>query len=139
MTQRARRAYFLPAQSPAQAQRGFPAPLNQTETRAAYGQPFGNVAPFGGKILVQPRRRDLGASGYVPNFGKPFSNPIGAGVVALNRPQPSYGISSEYIAHALFWSSQTIPTTIPMGPLVSRDTMQALLGTINIKAVLPTA
>src|SRR5690348_9199441 len=115
----ASRAFFLPAQSAAQRQRGFPSPLNAQESRAAYGCYFRNVPPFGGRIMVQPRRNDMGAAGFVNNFGQVFVNPIGAGVVALNRPQASYGKAGEYINHTIFWSQQTIPTTIPLGPLVS--------------------
>lgn len=133
------RAWFLPAVSAQQRQRGFPSPLNAEETRAANGAAFGNVPPFGGVVMAMPRRNDLGAAGFVPNFGRPLVNPIGAGVVALHRPQASYGSSGQYVDHTIFWATQTIPTTIPMGPLVSPQTMQALLGTINVQAAVRTA
>jgi hypothetical protein len=134
----AKRAWFLPGVSAQQRQRGFPSPLNAQETRAANGAPLRQVPPFGGVVMAMPRRNDIGAAGYVPNFGRPLVNPIGAGIYAPNRPQASYGSAGQYVNHTIFWAQQTIPTTIPLGPLVSPQTLKALLGTVNVQAAVRT-
>lgn len=131
-----KRSWFAPEQCRSQAQRGYPMPLNGCETRAAAGQPWADMSGFGGSIAVMPRREDMGAAGFVQNFGKVLTNPIGAGVVALHRPQASYGVAGQYVAHTIFWASQTIPTSIPHGSLVSPQQMLDLLGTVNVQAAM---
>lgn len=127
---------FFPPPSPSRTQRGFPMPGGQPETRAAAGMPWPLVAPFGGVIMVQPRRSDMGAAGFVMNFGKVLTDPIGAGVVAPHRPQAYYGQAGQYIDHTIFWAQRTIPTTIPLGPLTTPAELQALLGRVNVQAAI---
>jgi hypothetical protein len=129
-------AIFQPGVDATQAQRGTPQPEGFDQMR---NPPWSHRAPFGGTIFCAPRRSDMGAAGYVSNFGLLFTNPIGAGIVAPNRPQASYGLAGQYIAHTIFWAQQTIPTSIQMGPLTSPDVMLALLGTVNIQAAMRTA
>ncbi len=131
------RSWFRPA-SPAGGQRGFGTPLGVRETRQAAGQPWPLMPGYGYAIPSQTSRSDMGADGTVNSFGKVLTNPIGAGVVACYRPQASYGMAGQYIDHTIFWASQTIPTTIPLGPLVSPQTLAALLGTVNVQAAVRT-
>lgn len=134
------RRFFCPSSVNAQRQRGFPMPLGADETRAFAGRPLRNDVPMqSGPIRVQPGRSDMGARGYVNIFGQVGTNPIGAGVVAMNRPQPFYGPAGEYVENTIFWVSQAIPTSIPQGPLVSPATMAALLGAVNVQAAVRTA
>lgn len=135
----ATRRWFRPASCNSQRQRGFPMPLGDDETRAAAGRPFRQVPMQSGPIFVQPQRNDLGAAGVVTVMGQIATNPIGAGICVPNRPQYSYGIAAQYIQGVMFWAQQTIPTTIPMGPLTSPAEMAALLGTVNVQAAVRVA
>lgn len=114
-------------------QRGMPAPENAAQRR---WPPFAMSAPFGGSIMTQTRRYDLGAAGFVPNFGTVFANPIGAGVVCRYSLKPSYGPSGQYIHGTIFWASQTIPTSIRVSGLTGPAEMAALLGTVNVQAAV---
>jgi hypothetical protein len=81
---------------------------------------------------------DRGAAAVVQNFGKVLTNPIGAGIVALNRPQASYGRASEYHYGSLWWTSQNIPTSVDLTSLVSADDLSAALGPLNVQAAVRT-
>lgn len=132
----AKRRWFSPGSCSSQRQRGFPMPLGQDETREASGRPLRPTMAQSFPIFVHPARSDMGARGVVSLFGQTFVNPIGAGVYAPNRPQASYGIAGQYVDHTIFWAQQTIPTTIPMGPLTSPAELAALLGIVNVQAAL---
>lgn len=130
-----KRRWFSPGTVSSQRQRGFPMPLGAGEER---NPPWEQYGAFGGVWFGIPRRNDLGAAGFTPNFGTVFVNPIGAGVVALHRPQASYGLAGQYIEHIIFWAQQTIPTSVKLGALTTPQEMQALLGTINVQAAVRT-
>ena len=98
-----------------------------------------NTPPaYGLPIFVETPYYDRGAAAFVPNFGKVLTNPIGAGVVALHRPQASYGPSAEYENGALWWVSQAVPTSIGLQGLTDPDTLAALLGQTSVQAVVRT-
>lgn len=132
------RTWFSPA-SPAGRQRGYPQPLSPAQSYAAAGAVPPQPVMFGGVILVANRRSDMGAAGYAPVFGRVASNPIGAGIVAAHRPQPSYGVAGQYLDHTIFWAQQTIPTSVPFASLTGPAQLAALLGTVNVQAAVRTA
>lgn len=78
----------------------------------------------------------LGAAALAPQFGHVPVNPIGAGLPATARPQASYGSAGRYVAGTVFWAAQTVPTSVPLGPLVSAQTLAALLGRMNVRAAV---
>lgn len=120
-----------------EGQRGYGAPEDDSQRRPA--GTWGNDVPaHGGAIMVWTPYYDRGAAAYVPNFGKVLTNPIGAGIVALQRPQASYGESAQYLNGAIWWTSQAIPTSVYLDPLTSPDVLAALLGQVQVQAVVRT-
>ncbi len=77
-----------------------------------------------------------GAAAYVPITGKVLTNPIGAGIVAMQRPQASYGPAGEYINGAIWWTSQQVPTTVDLNGLISPEQIAALVGDMNVQAMV---
>jgi len=123
--------------SPAGEQRGFPSPASKRQGRPANALP--NKPPmFGGVYQHYTPYYDRGAAAYVPNFGKVLSNPIGAGIVALQRPQASYGTSGQYANGAIYWANQSIPTSIHPQGLTDPEELAAILSTLEIQAVVRT-
>lgn len=130
------RTWFKPSSAQSE-QRGFPAPQNAAQRRPAGSMP--NVPPLSGMpTAVWTPYYDRGSAAWVQNFGKVLVNPIGAGIVALNRPQASYGMSSQYENGALWWTSQVIPTSINPQGLSDPQELAALLGSLNVQAVVRT-
>ena len=120
---------------PADRQRGMPSPQNKAQARPKGSMP--NKPPiFGGVIMVETPYYDRGAAAYVPNFGYTLTNPIGAGVVALHRPQASYGLSGQYLNGSIWWTSQIIPTSVSLQGLTSPKVLEALLGTLRVQGVV---
>lgn len=118
-------------------QRGFPSPLDMLQRRPKGAMP--NVPPaFGGVGYNVTPDMDRGASAFVPITGKVLYNPIGAGVVVNHRPQASYGSSGEYADGAIWWVSQTIPTSVNLQGLTSPQELANLLDGIQIQAVVRT-
>jgi hypothetical protein len=130
------RSWAAPS-NPTDSARGFPAPASTAQSRPPGSMP--NVPPIMGEhIDVETVRFSRGALRWVPNFGKVLYNPIGAGVVALYRPQAFYGPSGQFAANAIWWASQTIPTSVKLTGLNSPQELLALLGTTNVQAVVRT-
>jgi hypothetical protein len=77
-----------------------------------------------------------GTARDVPNFGKVLTNPIGAGVVALHRPQASYGQAAQYYAGTIWWTPQAIPTSVNLSGLTSPDALAAILGPLYVQAAV---
>lgn len=122
---------------PQSAQRGFPSPQNNGQRRPAGSMP--NVPPpFGGVYQHYTPYYDRGAAAYVPNFGKLLTNPIGAGVVALYRPQASYGEAAQYINGAIWWTSQVVPTSINLQGLTDPQELVDIFDNVQIQAVVRT-
>lgn len=88
-------------------------------------------------VYVYTPYYDRGAAAYAPNFGKVLSNPIGAGIYAPYRIQASNGQPAQYFNRALFWTSQVIPTSLHLGGLNDAASLKAILGTLNVEAVVP--
>lgn len=128
------RSWMNPS-APADEQRGFPAPQNNGQRRPAGS--MSNVPPVSGlPIAVETPYYDRGAAAFVQNYGKVLYNPIGAGIVALNRPQASYGQSSEYVNGSIWWTSQAVPTTVNLQGLVDPDALASIIDGINLEAVV---
>jgi hypothetical protein len=120
----------------ANAQRGFPEPEALGQRR----QPAWPItAPFAGVAQIHTRPYSRGAAGYVPIAGIVYSNPIGSGVVSTARPRASYGRSSVYVNHTIFWTFNTAPISVPLHGLSSPDVVNALIAQGQVDAVLPTA
>jgi hypothetical protein len=117
------------------AQRGMPDAQNAAQHRPIGSMPNHPIVQGRAWTTTTPYY-DRGAAAVVQNFGKLLTNPIGAGVVVLNRPQASYGRSSEYHYGALWWTSQNIPTSIDLSSLVSTDDLSAALGPDNAPAAI---
>lgn len=131
------RSWFAPSMSRS-AQRGTPAPENPGQRRPDGSMP--NVPPiFGGVAYVETPYYSRGAAAYVPNTGKVLTNPIGGGVVALHRPQASYGPAAQYADGAIWWSSQVIPTSIDLQGLTDPAALAAILDPLQIQAVVRVA
>jgi len=121
--------------SPSGEQRGMAPAASPAQMRPAGSMP--NEPPiYGGSIEVYTPYYSRGADAYVQNYGKVLTNPIGAGIVALQRPQASYGQASEYHNGAIWWTNQTIPTSVGMQGLTSPEVMEALLGMVNVQAAV---
>jgi hypothetical protein len=117
--------------------RGFPAPIAPAQARPAGSMP--NVPPVTGRhVDVETVPFSRGALRWVPNFGKVLYNPIGAGVVALYRPQAFYGPAGQFAANAIWWAPQSIPTSVRLTGLNTPAELAALLGTTNVQAVVRT-
>lgn len=120
-----------------ESQRGFPSPEAANQERPPGSMP--NVPPiFGDVIFTETPYYDRGAEAFVPNFGYVLTNPIGAGIVALQRPQASYGEAAEYHNGSIWWRSQDIPTSVGLQPLDTGEDLSALLGPVNVQAAFPT-
>lgn len=119
-------------------QQGFPAVESDPQRRPPGSMP--NVPPLqpAQAIMVWTPYYDRGADAYVPNYGKVLYNPIGAGVVALYRPQASYGPAGQYINDAIWWTSQAIPTSVNLQGLTDPFGLAEILDDIEVQAVVRT-
>jgi hypothetical protein len=134
------RRTFLGARAPTRGvtgQQGFPPVEDAAQARPPGSMP--NVPPIHGEaIMVWTPYYDRGAAAYVPNYGKLLVNPIGAGIVALSRPQATYGRAAQYLNGALWWTSQDIPTSVNLQGLTDPYALAAILDDIEIEAVVRT-
>jgi len=119
------------------SQRGYPSPEDMEQARPP-GTLDAYAPAYGGNIPVWTPYYDRGAAAVVQNYGKVLYNPIGAGVVALQRPQASYGESGQYADGAIWWTSQVIPTTIAPQSLTDPQELTALLSDFEVQAVYRT-
>lgn len=127
-------SWLFPA-SPRSMQSGQPEPENALQMRPPGSMP--NVPVIDGIVdyVVSPEF-SRGAGRFVPNMGYVLTNPIGAGVVAMQRPQASYGPAGEYIDGAIFWTAQTVPTSVDLNGLLGPEQVQALVGNMNVQAMV---
>lgn len=121
--------------NPRDGQAGQPEPENALQHRPPGSMP--QVPPIFGEVAqVWTPEYSRGAAAYVPNTGTLFTNPIGAGIVAMQRPQGSYGPSGQYVDHTIFWATQVVPTSVHLSGLATPDEILALLGQMNVQAAL---
>ena len=129
---------WLFPQSPRGGQAGQPEPFNALQHRPPGS--MDNVPPiFGGVDYNWTPEYSRGAGAYVPITGKLLTNPIGAGIVAMQRPQASYGPSGKYVDHAIWWTSQAVPTTVDLNGLLSAEQVEALVGNMSVQAMVRVA
>lgn len=122
---------------PSGGQQGYPDPLGPGQRRPAGSMP--NVPLVSGlPIPVTTPYFSRGAAATVQNYGKVLTNPIGAGVVAQHRPQASYGPAAQYVNGAIWWTSQGIPTSVNLQGLTDPAVLAAMLGSVNVQAVIRT-
>jgi len=121
--------------SPRSMQSGQPEPENALQHRPPGSMP--NVPPLSGITGMKwTREYSRGAGAYVPQTGYVLTNPIGAGIVAMQRPQASYGPAGEYQNGAIWWTSQAVPTTVDLNGLLSAEEVQALVGNMSVQAMV---
>lgn len=131
-------SWLLGRKKPSDSQIGFPDPYDPAQARPA-GQMDNYPSPVSGlPQMVYTPYFDRGAAAYVPNYGKVLYNPVGAGVVALHRPKAFYGGAAQYIDHALWWTSQVIPTSLNTQGLTDPEGLSEILDSITVQAVYPT-
>lgn len=131
------RRTFWDALRPSGGQQGYPDPMGPGQERPAGSMP--NSVPYSGLPSFGPvMRQSYGTAGLAPQYGKVLTNPIGAGVVAMHRPQASYGVAAQYVNGAIWWASQTIPTSVNLQGLTDPAQLAAVLGPINVKAAIRT-
>lgn len=126
------RSFFQPSGHQG-TQAGQPAPGGPGQGREGWGP---GVAPDGRPMYVRGPRFSEGTARDVPNYGKVLVNPIGAGIVALHRPQASYGQAAQYYAGTIWWTPQAIPTSINMQGLTSPKALEAVLGPLYVQAAI---
>ncbi len=130
-------SWLFPA-NPASEQRGFAEPQNALEHRPPGSMP--NEPPIFGNVYQNyTPYYSRGAAAYVPNFGYVLTNPIGAGVVALQRPQAFYGPAAEYQDGSIWWTSQAVPTAVHLQGLTNPHELAALLSQMEVQAVVRVA
>ena len=130
------RSFFAPFLG-SNAQRGMPSPEDRFQERPEGSMP--NDPPiFGGVYQHYTPYYDRGAAAYVPNFGYVLTNPIGAGVVNLYRPQASYGPSGQYYDEAIWWTNQVTPTSVNLQGLTDPAALEAIVGQTNVIAMVRT-
>jgi hypothetical protein len=115
------------------SQAGFPVPGSPGQQRRGWGP---GPAPQPRPFFVRGPRFSEGTQRDVPNVGRVYSNPIGAGVVALHRPQASYGNAAQYVNGTIWWTSQGIPTSVRLSGLTNPAALAAVLGPINVQAAV---
>lgn len=132
------RRTFFGTRTPVNVQQGMAAPLAPNQRRSRGEMP--NSAPLQPGVLEQVWTPffSRGAAAFVPQTGKVLTNPIGAGVVALHRPLPSYGSSGQYIDNAIWWTNQVIPTTINLQGLTDAEELNDIVGSLNVQAMVRT-
>lgn len=124
------RSWFAPSGSHgSQAGQDAPGP-----NRAGWVQ--SGFYPDGRPHYVRGPDFSKGTARDVPNFGKVLTNPIGAGVVALHRPQASYGQAAQYVAGTIWWTPQGIPTSVNLQGLTSPEALAAVLGPLYVQAAI---
>lgn len=96
------------------------------------------VQPFGGVVYHETPNYSRGAAAYVPGTPIVPSNPIGAGIFAPFRPRPYYAAPGVYEADAVWWLSQSIPTTVKLQGLTTAEALAAVLGPTYVKAAVRT-
>lgn len=116
------------------SQAGQPAPGGPSQGQDGWVQ--SGFTPDGRPHYVRGPDYSKGTARDVPNYGKVLTNPIGAGVVALFRPQASYGQAAQYYNGAIWWTPQAIPTSIPTQGLTSPAAMRELLGDLYVQAAV---
>lgn len=122
-------------------QRGQPSPGNAAQRRPTAGSyAMNNVPPiFGGRIPVETPYFSRGTAAIVNNYGKVLYDPIGAGVVAMHRPQASYGVPGQFIDSQIFWANQVIPTSVNLQGLTDPEALAEVLGEFNVYAAVRVA
>ena len=127
-------SWLFPA-NPRGAQAGQPEPLSALQHRPPGSMPA-NPPLYGGVGYNYTPEYSRGAGAYVPITGKVLTNPIGAGVVAMQRPQASYGPAGKYVDGAIWWTSQDIPTSVDLTGLLSAEQIAELVGQMNVQAMV---
>jgi len=132
-----RRTWFRPGSLRGSA-RGMPQPLNAAQRRPVDTMNNYGYDQTGLPTLTWTPYFSRGADAWAPTYGKVFTNPIGAGIQVLHRPQASYGGAAQYANGALWWTSQTIPTSINLQGLTDPQVLADQLGDVLVQAVVRT-
>ena len=115
--------------SPHAAMRGSPVPLSWWQQRSVPRVP----TPMQSMPLwLQSRSYDRGAGAYAPKFGTIPINPIGAGIYAPYKLPVIAGPGARYQFGAIWFDVQAVPTSMPINPGMSSQTLAALLATSHV-------
>jgi hypothetical protein len=117
------------------AMQGQPSPMSwwqrrQIPQRPTYPQPM--------HTLRQGMVFDRGADAFAPQFGKLHFNVIGAGIPSTYKLPPIAGPGATYMAAAIWFGVQAIPTSVRMNPTVPIETINALLAQSRATAAYQT-
>lgn len=134
-----KRTFFNPS-SGANLNRGQPSPESRAQSRGGQaglvGVLAGDPASYGGHVDHEYPYFSKGAARWAPQFGGVSYNPIGAGVPVPFRTQATYGPAAQYENGAIWWTSQAIPTSVNLQGLTNPDALAAILGSIQVQAVV---
>lgn len=83
--------------------------------------------PQGAPYYVTSRQYSRGAAAHAPHFGTLPINPIGAGIYAPYKLPVIAGPGARYVAGAIFFDVQDVPTSLQLGPTVPIETVNALI------------
>lgn len=111
---------------------GFAAPYQMRQIAGP------DTIPQPGPIYLQSRPYSRGADAYAPKFGVLNINPIGAGVYAQYKLPPIAGPGARYQFGAIFFDTQTVPTSLHLSPVMSQESLEALLSTSHVAAMYAT-
>jgi len=118
-----------PGIEPEAAMRGQPVPLAWWQARPRLGP---DTIPQPLPAWLQSRPYSRGAGAYSPKFGVLPYNPIGSGIYSPYRLPTIAGPGATYMAAAIWFDVQTIPTSININPTIPIETMNALIATARV-------
>ena len=114
--------------SPMAAMRGHPVALDWWQQRPRGPQ----TLAFAGPMWLQSRPYDRGAGAYSPKFGQISYNPIGGGIYSPYKLPVIAGPGARYMAAAIWFDVQAIPTSLNIGPGMSMESLNALIATSSV-------
>lgn len=104
--------------------RGNPGALAWWQHRPTLGP---QTYPQGAPVYFTSPTYSRGAEAHAPKFGVLPVNPIGSGIYAPYKLPVIAGPGARYVAAAIWFDVQDVPTTLNFGPTVPIETVNALL------------
>ena len=118
-----------PGLEPDSIMRGQPPALAWWQQRPRLGP---ETTPQPVPVWLQSRPYSRGAQAYSPKFGTLNYNPIGAGFVNPFRLPTIAGPGARYVAGAIWFDVQAVPTSVAINPTIPIETMNALIATAHV-------
>lgn len=104
--------------------RGQPEAMSAPQTRPRLGP---ETVPQGTPVWLHSRPYSRGAGAYAPHFGVVNVNPIGAGIYAPYKLPVIAGPGARYMASAIWFNVQSVPTSLLLNPTIPIETVDALI------------